>query len=34
LYKLNQPLEIGTRNGKPMRLVVGNWNWEGTISKK
>jgi hypothetical protein len=34
LYKLNQPLEIGTRNGQPMRLVVGNWNWEQTASKK
>lgn len=34
LYKLNQPLEIGTRNGQPMRLVVGNWNWQETASKK
>jgi hypothetical protein len=34
LYKLNQPLEIGRRNGKPMRLVVGNWSWEEKASKR
>ena len=26
LYKLNQPLVIGTLNGKAMRLTVGSWN--------
>jgi hypothetical protein len=34
VYKLNQPLVVGTRNGVPMRLVVGSWNWEQTASKK
>lgn len=34
LYKLNQPLTVGTRNGRPMRLVVGSWNWEQVSSKK
>jgi len=34
LYKLNQPLTVGTRNGQPMRLVVGSWNWEQVSLKK
>jgi len=28
LYDLNRPLVIGTRNGEPIRFVVGRWNWE------
>ena len=28
LYKLNQPLVIGTRSGETMRLIVGTWNWD------
>ena len=34
LYKLNQPLLIGTCNGVPMRLVVGSWNWEQPSAKR
>jgi hypothetical protein len=34
LYELNRPLLIGKRNGEPIRLVVGRWNWEQLSLKK
>jgi hypothetical protein len=34
IYRLNQPLEIGTRNGVRMRIVVGNWNWDRVAQSK